>query len=66
LNPSKAEGRLAMIQFAVYTAGIVVMIPALYFMALGNTALEPLVGIGSFIVFAGILLFTAVLFSKPA
>lgn len=64
LNPAKAEGRLAMWQFAVYTLGIIVMIPALYFMVLGNTALEPLVAIGSLIVFAGVLLFAAVVFSS--
>jgi len=66
LNPLKAEGKLAMLQFFLFTAGIIVMIPALYFMSLGDTALEPLVGIGSFIVFAGVLLFTAVVFSKQA
>ncbi|QND51311.1 hypothetical protein HB779_04925 [Phyllobacterium sp. 628] len=64
LNPAKAAGRLPIIQFAVYTVGIIVMIPALYFLSLGNTALEPFVGIGSFIVFAGVLLFAAVVFSK--
>lgn len=64
LNPVKAEGKLAIWQFAVYTIGIIVMIPALYFMALGNTALEPLVGIGSFIVFAGVLLFAIIVFSS--
>ncbi len=64
LNPAKAVGRLPMWQFAIFTLGLVVMIPALYFMALGNAALEPLVGIGSFIVFAGVLLFAAVVFSN--
>ncbi|MET3646131.1 hypothetical protein [Phyllobacterium ifriqiyense] len=64
LNPKKAEGKLVMWQFAVYTTGIVVMIPSLYFMALGNAALEPLVGIGSLIVFAGVLLFAVVVFSS--
>lgn len=63
LNPAKAERKLAMWQFAVYTLGVIVMVPALYFMALGNTALEPIVGIGSFIVFAGVLLFAVVVFS---
>lgn len=66
LNPLKATGKLAMAQFAVYTLGLIIMIPALYFMYRGNTALEPLVGIGSFIVLAGVLLFTVVVFSKRA
>ncbi|MBA8877745.1 hypothetical protein [Phyllobacterium myrsinacearum] len=66
LNPVRARGRLPMIQFAVFTAGVVIMIPALYFLSLGNTNMEPLVGIGSFIVLAGVLLFTAVVFSTEA
>ncbi|EJN00046.1 hypothetical protein [Phyllobacterium sp. YR531] len=63
LNPAKAEGKLAMWQFAIYTVGIIVMIPALYFMLKGNLEFEPLVGIGSIIVFAGVLLFAFVVFS---
>lgn len=66
LNPAKAAGRLPMLQFIVYTVGVVVMIPPLYFLSLGNAAMEPLVGIGSMIVFAGVLLFTAVVFSRQA
>jgi hypothetical protein len=50
--------------YAMYTFGLVVMLPALYFMELGNTQLEPLVGIGSLITFAGALVFAAVIFSK--
>lgn len=64
LNPSKANKRLAMVHYAMYTFGLVVMLPALYFMELGNTQLEPLVGIGSLITFAGALVFAAVIFSK--
>ncbi len=64
LNPARAEGRLPMIQFAIFTIGVIIMIPALYFLNLGNTAMEPLVGIGSFIVLAGVVLFAAVVFSN--
>lgn len=64
LNPARAEGRLPMIQFAIFTIGVIIMIPALYFLNLGNTAMEPLVGIGSFIVLAGVALFAAVVFSN--
>ncbi|MGO4448289.1 hypothetical protein AB4Y96_05105 [Phyllobacterium sp. TAF24] len=66
LNPAKASGRLPIIQFAIYTIGVVVMIVGLYLMALGNPAMDALVGIGSFIVLAGVLLFTAIVFSRDA
>ncbi|MBA8899690.1 hypothetical protein [Phyllobacterium sp. P30BS-XVII] len=66
LNPARAEGRLPMIQFAIFTIGVIIMIPALYFLNLGNTAMVPLVGIGSFIVLAGVALFAAVVFSNEA
>ena len=63
LNPQKAETRLAMIQYYVYTAGIVLMVPSLYLMLLGNMAMEPIVGISSIITFAGVLLFAFIIFS---
>jgi len=64
LNPSKAVKRLAMVHYIVYTLGLIAMLPALYFMELGNPQLEPLVGIGSLIVFVGVLIFAVVMFSK--
>lgn len=64
LSPSKAVKRLAMVHYLVYTLGLIVMLPALYFMELGNPQLEPLVGIGSLIVFIGVLTFAVVMFSK--
>jgi hypothetical protein len=63
LNPAKASGRLPLLQYGVYTIGIVIMIPALYFMLRGNASLEPLVAIGSLVAFAGIILFAVVVFS---
>ncbi len=59
----KAQSRLAMIQYGVYTAGVVIMTPSLYFMLQGNPALEPLVAAGSLIAFAGVLLFAFMVFS---
>lgn len=59
----KAQSRLAMIQYGVYAAGVVVMTPSLYFMLQGNPALEPLVAAGSLIAFAGVLLFAFIVFS---
>ncbi|MBA8901698.1 MULTISPECIES: hypothetical protein [unclassified Phyllobacterium] len=66
LNPAKAGGRLPMIQFVVYTIGVIVMTVGLYLMLQGNPAMDALVGIGSFIVLAGVLLFTAIVFSRDA
>lgn len=63
LNPAKASGRLPLLQYGVYTIGIVIMISALYFMLRGNASLEPLVAIGSLVAFAGIILFAVVVFS---
>ncbi|MGO4350802.1 hypothetical protein AB4Z25_02580 [Rhizobium sp. RAF36] len=63
LNPKKAERRIAMIQYYVYTLGVAIMVPALYMMLEGNMAMEPLVAVSSLIVFGGVLLFAFVIFS---
>ena len=63
-EPEKARSRLARIQYGVYTIGVVVMMPSLYFMLKDNPALEPLVAISSLVVFAGVLLFAVVIFSN--
>jgi hypothetical protein len=63
LNPAKAERRIAMIQYAVYTAGVALLVPALYLMLTGNPSLEPLVAGASVIAFAGILMFAVIIFS---
>lgn len=47
LNPQKAARRLAMIQYAVYTFGVTMLIPSLYLLLSGNTAVEPIVAISS-------------------
>ncbi|KQV68408.1 hypothetical protein [Rhizobium sp. Root1220] len=66
LNPRKAEKRLAMIQYGVYTAGVALMVPALYLMLLGNMAMEPVVAISSIITFVGVLLFAFIIFTGEA
>ncbi|WP_454857151.1 hypothetical protein [Rhizobium binxianense] len=63
LNPKKAERRIAMIQYCIYTVGVAVMIPSLYFYLLGNAAMEPLVAISSIVTFAGVLLFAVIIFT---
>ena len=57
LNPAKANGRLPIIQFAVYTLGVALMSGSLYLLLTGNTGGEPIVAVSSLIPFAGVLLF---------
>ncbi|MDM9619047.1 hypothetical protein A6U87_01450 [Rhizobium sp. AC44/96] len=64
LNPRKAERRIAIIQYCVYTAGVTLMVPSLYLMLLGNAAMEPIVGIASVITLVGVLLFAFIIFSS--
>ncbi|MBP1882415.1 hypothetical protein [Sinorhizobium mexicanum] len=63
LNPKKAEKRLAMIQYVVYTFGVAVLIPSLYLLLSGNAAMEPIVAIASLIAFVGVLMFAVIIFS---
>ncbi|KQY34493.1 MULTISPECIES: heme-copper oxidase family protein [Rhizobium/Agrobacterium group] len=62
LNPAKALRRIAMIQYLVYTAGVALMVPALYLMLTGYPEMEPVVAIASLITFAGVLLFAVIIF----
>lgn len=62
-EPEKAHSRLAQIQYGIYTIGVVVMMPSLYFMLKVNHALEPLVAVSSLVVFTGVVLFAFILFS---
>ncbi len=57
LNPAKAAGRLPMLQFAVYTLGVVIMGVSLYLLLAGNVGMTPIVAASSLITFAGVLLF---------
>ncbi|MCC5989639.1 MAG: hypothetical protein JJT95_18380 [Pararhodobacter sp.] len=62
-DPAKAQTRLARVQYGIYTVGVIVMMPSLYFMLNGNEALEPLVAVSSLVVFAGVALFAYLVFS---
>jgi NADH:ubiquinone oxidoreductase subunit 3 (subunit A) len=66
LNPRGAATRLAKIQYYVYTLGVLVMTPALYFLLTGNPSLEPIVAVSSLVVFAGVLMFAAIIFRTRA
>ncbi|AZO45628.1 hypothetical protein EJ076_33370 [Mesorhizobium sp. M7D.F.Ca.US.005.01.1.1] len=66
LNPAKAARKIAMIHYGLYNVGLVVMLPALYLMLQGNTALEPIAAIGSLIVAAAVLIFASVVFSSAS
>lgn len=64
LNPAKADKRLAMIHYGLYTLGLVVMLPPLYLKyEMGNDAVEPILGVGSLIVAAAVLVFAFLVFS---
>ena len=65
LNPAKAEQRLAVIHYWVYTVGVAGLVPSLYMLLKGNEAIEPLVALCSLVTFAGVLVFAVVVF-KPA
>jgi hypothetical protein len=64
LNPARAQGRLPLIHYGVYTAGVLLMSVSLYLLLLGNTALEPVVAASSLITFAGVLVFAWIAFAR--
>lgn len=64
LNPAKAQGRLPMVHYGVYVAGVVVMSVALYLLLSGNAGMEPVVAGGSLITLAGVLVFAFIAFTK--
>jgi hypothetical protein len=63
LNPGKAEGRLPMAHYAIYTLGVAVMGVSLFMLLSGNPAMEPIVALSSMITFAGVLVFAWIVFA---
>ncbi|MGV3548378.1 hypothetical protein [Rhizobium sp.] len=63
LNPGKAHGWLPRAQCFIYTLGLIVMLPGLYWLYDGNPAIEPVVAIGSMAVALGVALFAMVVFT---
>ena len=67
LSPAKAQRKLAVVHYGVYTLGLLVMLPALYLKyGRGMDSMEPVLAVGSLIVAAGVLLFAAVVFSNES
>ncbi|HEV7317699.1 MAG TPA: hypothetical protein VGO04_03700 [Ensifer sp.] len=64
LNPAKAERRLALVQYYVYTSGVAVLVPSLYLMTTGNPEIEPIVAAASIVAFLGVLLFAVIIFTS--
>lgn len=64
LNPEKARGWLAWTQCAVFTIGLLVMLPSLYLLYTGRPEIEPVVASGSMAVALGVLLFAVVVFTR--
>lgn len=62
LDPRGAGTRLAKVQYYVYTGGVLVMTPALYFLLTGNPSLEPVVAVSSLVAFVGVLMFAVIVF----
>lgn len=63
-NPHKAEWALAKIQFWVSTIALVIMIPALAALLLGNPQFEPAVAVASILALLGAVLFLVNVFRK--
>ncbi|MFI0842591.1 hypothetical protein [Mesorhizobium sp. IMUNJ 23232] len=57
LVPTAGSSRLAMVHFWLTAVSGLMLIVGLYFLLAGNTAIEPVVAIGSLVFYAGILLF---------
>jgi len=66
LNPAKAQGRLPLIQYGIYTVGVAVMGISLYLLLSGNAAMEPVVAVSSLVTFAGVLIFAWIVFAPDA
>ncbi|MEI2296720.1 hypothetical protein [Ensifer sp. MJa1] len=64
LNPAKAERRLALIQYYVYTSSIAVLVPSLYLMVTGRPEIEPIVAAASIVAFIGVILFAVLIFTS--
>jgi glucose-6-phosphate-specific signal transduction histidine kinase len=64
LNPQKASGWLPRIQCTVFTLGLLVMLPALYYLYVGHPEIEPVLGGASMAVALGVVLFAAVVFTR--
>jgi hypothetical protein len=66
LNPAKAEGRLPMTHYAIYTIGVVIMSGSLYMLLSGNAAFEAPVAVSSLITFLGVLIFAWIVFAPAS
>ncbi|WP_343079724.1 hypothetical protein [Ostreiculturibacter nitratireducens] len=63
-NPEKAATRIAVLHFWTIVVATALMTGALYLLLLGNGAMVPLVAAGSFLFFAGSLLFLWIVFTR--
>jgi hypothetical protein len=64
LNPAKAESRFAYYQYLVYAIGVAVQIISLYLLYRGFAAMEPIVGVSSLVVLAGVIMFAVIIYGK--
>jgi cbb3-type cytochrome oxidase subunit 1 len=65
LHPTVAVKRWAWIHFTIYNAGLVLMLPSLYLVQAGHEWAEPVLGIGSSLTWAGVILFAILVHTAP-
>ena len=65
LHPTLAAKRRAWVHFAIYNAGLVLMLPSLYLIQAGYEWAEPLMAIGSSLTWAGVIVFATLVVTAP-
>ena len=66
LHPTLAAQRRAWVHFTIYNAGLVLMLPSLYFVQVGYDWAEPLMQIGSTLTWAGVIVFAIHVVTAPS
>jgi cbb3-type cytochrome oxidase subunit 1 len=65
LHPTIAAKRRAGVHFAIYNAGLVLMLPSLYLVQAGHEWAELWMQIGSTLTWAGVVVFAILVFTAP-
>jgi cbb3-type cytochrome oxidase subunit 1 len=65
LHPRVAARRWAWVHFTTYNVGLILMLPSLYLVQAGYEWAEPVLGIGSSLTWAGVILFAILILPAP-
>src|SRR4051794_26370366 len=65
LHPTVAAKRWAWVHFTIYNAGLVLMLPSLYLVDAGHEWAEPVLGTGSSLTWAGVIVFAILVLKAP-